>query len=198
MHDIPCIDWCRISSTYGCSLLDLLNLQNLCHDFISIYNIASKFVLYKKRHLIPTLPTSSAHRSAWVLYLLCITCWLPVCPCHPLQILLLGHGTFIIILIMYLLFVYTCTSKAQQMSFHTACTGCKKGVKQLCLSLFVRKCSNISINIYVYMHVLHMICVLNFPPYSSDPPSSETKPLCRMCTSLSRERHVLSRAIINL
>lgn len=39
------------------------------------------------------------------------------------------------------------------------------------------------------MYVLYMKCVLNFLQYSSHPPSSETKPLCRMCTSLSRERH---------
>lgn len=128
---------------------------------------------------ILSLP-SPAHRSVWVLL---PSVYYMLASCLPLS----SHVDFAL------------GSKAQEVSCHTACTDCKKGFKQLSLSLFVRKCTNLSkTSIYTYMYVLHMICVLNFLHYSSDPPGSETKPLCRMCTSLSRERHVLSRAIINL
>lgn len=57
-------------------------------------------------------------------------------------------------------FIYICMSKAQQASCHTACTGCKNRVKQLSLSLFVRKCTNISKKKSKYMHVciVHDMC----------------------------------------
>ena len=58
-----------------------------------------------------------------------------------------------------------------------------------CHCLFVNVLTYLKKNLNTCMYVLYMICVLNFLQYSSDPPGSETKPLCRMCTSLSRERH---------
>lgn len=121
----------------------------ICKTFVilSIYKIATKFVLYKNRHLIP-IPTSSAHRSVWVLL---PSVYYMLASCLPLSSLVnfgLGSWNDDILIILYV-FIYTCISKAQQMSCHTACTDCKNKEKSNspCLSLFVRKCSNI----YIYI-----------------------------------------------
>lgn len=52
-------------------------------------------------------------------------------------------------------------SKAQQVSCHTACMDCKKGVNQLSLSLFVRKCTNISKKKYIYISICIHVCIVH-------------------------------------